>query len=118
MSNTKPFLGKATSNPSEAFPDVISLSLKITQDPSGWYSEREGANVRHMTLNSLSRSVGCLNKRCQQGGLDLQNIIMFYESGTFDFCCDGHEGSPAGRNKGDPCDNRFTVELEISRKKR
>jgi hypothetical protein len=116
MSNAKPFFGKTTTNTNEAFPEVTSLSLKVTQDTSGWYSEREGANIHHMTLSSLSRTVGCLNKRCRQGGLDLQNIIGFYESGKYDFWCNGHEGSPSGRNKGDPCGNLFIVELEIARK--
>lgn len=30
--------------------------------------------------------------------------------------CPGDEGSPKGRNKGDPCDNHFHIEIEVTYK--
>src|SRR2546426_909576 len=106
MSNIKPFLGK-TDKVNEAFPGVISLNVKITQDPFGHYTNRPGQNVSHFTLENLEKHVRCLNPHCQQGGLDLQNIVAFSESGEQTFSCNGHEGTPKGHKVGDACDNTF-----------
>ena len=40
------------------------------------------------------------NPRCQQGGLDLQRLVMFHQSGEYDYPCNGHEGTPKGRRQG------------------
>ncbi|WP_265534954.1 hypothetical protein [Pseudomonas saponiphila] len=115
MSKLNPFFGKTTDSVSEAFPDVTSLSIKVTQDTSGWYTEREGANIQHMDLTNVSRFITCLNKKCRNGGLDLQNIIKFNNSGITDYYCNGSEGA-SNRDPDDSCDNRFIVELKIARK--
>ncbi|PNG32198.1 hypothetical protein A1395_22080 [Pseudomonas protegens] len=115
MSKSGPFIGKTTESFSDAFPDVTFLSIKVTQDTAGWYTEREGANIQHMNLSNVSRQIGCLNKKCRNGGLDLQNIIRLNKTGTTDYYCKGSEGA-SNRDSGDPCDNRFIVELEITRK--
>ena len=56
-----------------------------------------------------------MNARCQQGGLELTNIVRFSGSGTRRYSCNGHEVTPTGRRQGDPCDNFFDVELSIER---
>lgn len=117
MSNSKPFFGKMTDKVSEAFPDVVLLKMTITQDPYGYYTNRQGQNIVHATLDNLTRHVRCLNPRCQEGGLDLQNIIRYSDSGEKTIYCRGHEGTAKGRKVGDPCDNSFKVDLVIERTK-
>jgi hypothetical protein len=114
MAGEKPLFG-TTNQVNEAFPGVISVDLHVSQDPNGYYRRSAGQNTNYFTLQSLSRHVDCLNPRCNQGGLDLQNIVRFFESGEYDFWCRGHEGTPKGRKVGDSCDNRFSISLKIER---
>ena len=92
MSNrtATPFLGTTTDR-NAAFPGIAQIKFSVSQDPYG------------------------ANPRCQQGGLLTQQIVLFHPDGECDFPCNGHEGTPAGRRKGDPCDNRFKVTLEVIR---
>lgn len=114
-SNKFSFIG-TTDKVSEAFPDILSLKITVTQDPYGYYAKRPEQRTTYYSLDNLSPSVGCLNPRCQQGGLALQNIIDFQDNGEYEFFCKGHEGTPKGRIKGDLCDNSFKVSLSIKRK--
>lgn len=112
----QPFLG-TTTNVNDAFPGIDKIDITIEQDPYGYYCQHEWQRVSRYTKASLPRHLQCINPKCQQGGLDLQSFVLFNENGEFDFSCNGHEGSPKGRRKGDPCDNRIKIKLTIERTK-
>lgn len=109
------FLGTPTNDVNKAFPDIKSIDITIDRDPYGWYCSKKGQKIVHFTKSSLQRFVNCPNPLCQQGGLDLQAIISYRDSDEFTLSCKGHEGSPKGRRKGDPCDNAFKITLKIER---
>ncbi|EYS96039.1 hypothetical protein CF68_22525 [Cupriavidus sp. SK-4] len=114
MSKSEPFLGTTTER-DKAFPDIKEMRVVVTQDPWQSYRRTPAAPTSTYTKTSLPRFERCLNPRCQQGGLDLQSVVLFWEDGEHEFFCKGHEGSPAGRRVGDPCDNVFTVTLTTVR---
>lgn len=112
---SRPFLG-TTRDVNHAFPDLDEVSLKISQDPYGYYCKSESHRISFYTKETLQSHVPCVNPKCQQGGLSVQSIVAFSSDGDYDFPCNGHEGTPRGRRRGDPCDNRFKVTLKILRK--
>jgi len=113
--NYRPFFGTLTNDVDKAFPDVKSLDITIDRDPYGWYCSKEEQKIIHFTKSSLQRFVNCPNPSCQQGGLDLQPFISYRDNDEFTLSCNGHEGSPKGRRRGDPCDNTFKITLRIER---
>ena len=112
----KPFLG-TTTNVNDAFPGIKEIDITIVQDPYGYYCQHEWQRVSRYTKSTLPNHVQCTNPRCQQGGIDLQSFVLSHSNGEFDISCNGHEGTPAGRRKGDPCDNHFNIKLTIERTK-
>lgn len=110
MSKGKPFLGE-THDRAKAFPGITALELTVTQDRWGHYTDQAWQRESRYTLDNLPRYQSCANQRCQQGGLDLQHVVLFWSNGEHTMYCNGHEGTPAGRRKGDPCDNSFIVTL-------
>lgn len=110
MSSTRPFLGETTDK-EKAFPG-ITFEITITQDKFGNYIQQEHRKTSRFTKENVPAHLRCANPRCQQGGLNLQQIILFHSSGNYSYSCNGHEGSPKGRRKGDPCDNYFEIVLE------
>lgn len=114
MTKGRYFLGETT-DPDQAFPGIIALDVKVTQDPFGYYTEKESQRVAHFTKENILAHLRCANRRCQQGGLDLQRLVLFSPSGEQSYWCGGHEGSPAGRKQGDPCENRFDVVMSVNR---
>lgn len=114
MTTSHPFLGEAPDR-EKAFPDVESLELRVVQDPYEQYAHNVWQRESQFTKANIPRRLACLNPRCQQGGLDLQQIVLFSPPGQHSYYCNGHEGTPKGRRKGDPCDNRFDVTLTVIR---
>ena len=116
MSNrtATPFLGTTTDR-NAAFPGIEQIKFSVSQDPYGYYLREAWQRTDRYTKDNLPSKIRCANPRCQQGGLLTQQIVLFHPDGECDFPCDGHEGTPAGRRKGDPCDNRFKVTLEVIR---
>lgn len=112
--SSRPFLG-TTTDPNEAFPEIKELTVIVTQDLHGYYRKSDAQSISRYTKRSLPRYERCLNPRCRQGGLDLQKIVIFHGDGEHQFSCNGHEGTPQGRHKGDPCDNAFIVTVATSR---
>ena len=110
-----PFFGRLTTDRREAFPDLVSLELKVTQDPFGMHAHPPGKCSATFGETDFPKHVACVNRRCEQGGLDLENIIKFSKAGFRRYPCTGHEGTPKGRKRGDNCDNQFDVELKIIR---
>lgn len=115
MTQARPFLGETTDR-EKAFAAFESIDLKVVQDPWEHYARFPGQRESRFTKDSLPRRLACLNPRCQQGGIDLQQIVEFYSPGTHQLFCNGHEGTPQGRRKGNPCDNRFDIELAVVRR--
>jgi len=115
VTSSRPFLGETTDR-EKAFPDVESLELTVVQDPYGQYARHAWQRESRYTKANMPRRLTCLNPRCQQGGLELQQIILFSPSGQRSYYCNGHEGTPKGRRKGDPCDNRFDVTVAVVRR--
>lgn len=110
MSKAIPFLG-ATHDRARAFPGIDSVELSVDQDLWGHYTEKASQRQARYTLDNIPKRLRCVNPRCQQGGIDLQEIVVFWSNGEHSLTCNGHEGSPAGKRRGDPCDNSFVVRL-------
>lgn len=108
----RPLFGE-TDDVNKAFPGIKSLKVKITQDPGGFYCNSQAERESYYDKSNLPRYERCRNPRCQQGGLDLQRVILSSPNGEVRFSCGGHEGSPAGRRIGDPCENSFMVSIEV-----
>ncbi len=112
---SKPFLG-TTTDVNEAFPGIDEIDVTITQDPCGYYLRNDWQRASRFSKSTMERHLACVNPRCQQGGLDLQQIVLFHADGKYEFSCNGHEGTPAGRRRGNACDNRFSVELTVRKR--
>jgi len=113
MTHDRPFLGETTDR-DQAFPDISSLELTVVQDPYGYYAGQASQRESRFTKATIPRRLACANPRCQQGGLDLQQI-QFWSPGKHTWDCHGHEGTPTGRHKGAPCNNSFELMLTIQR---
>lgn len=61
------------------------------------------------------KSRACVAQFAASVRLPTQQIVPFHPDAEHDFPCSGHEGTPAGRCKGNPCDNRFAVTLKVTR---
>lgn len=111
---SEPFLGY-TNDVSKAFPGIKDFRVTIAEDPNGYYLTSDRQRERTYRKGDPTRHP-CANPRCQQGGLDIQQLVMVLGPGTYNFDCEGHDGSPKGRRKGDPCDNRFSVKVDVERR--
>lgn len=115
----KPFLGE-TDDRNKAFPNVEEMTVTVKQDLYGEFGTMEALRQNRYNKSNIPRYERCRNPRCQQGGLDLQRIVMMAEYGDgtaqHTYHCPGHEGSPQGRRKGPPCDNWFEVSVAIVKK--
>ncbi|WP_332660854.1 hypothetical protein [Brevundimonas sp.] len=109
------WFGRLTTNRTEAFPELKSLALVVRQDPQGMHAQHSWQTECRFDETNFPDRITCVNARCQQGGLELETIIRHSSSGERRYACNGHEGSPAGRRKGDPCDNYFVVDMSVER---
>lgn len=115
MPKSEPFLG-TTLDRSGAFSDYETIAITITQDPWAEFCPRKWERTSKFTKSDMPRYLPCANRRCRQGGLDLQKIVEFHLDGEHEYACDGHEGTPAGSRIGDPCSNVFKISLAVVRK--
>lgn len=107
-----PLFGQ-TSDVNKAFPGIKDFRVTIMEDPGGYYV-RDPVLRKSVYTKASARPVhNCANRHCQQGGLNIQRLVLFSAPGQHDIRCPGHDGSPQGRRMGDPCDNRFAVTLEV-----
>lgn len=121
MATSRPFLGEPAPF-LQAFPAVAEIVVQVSETgdiPSAFASH--GLYPRRFHNNELGSLVSCSNPRCRQGGIDLRDQIYFLVESRetrreFSCGCNGHEGSPKGRRKGDPCDNRFQIHISIAYK--
>jgi hypothetical protein len=114
MSKHTPFLGTTTDREA-AFPGTKALVVKVVQDPHGMYCREPWQRESTYSKANLPRYVQCRNPQCRQGGVDLQQVVLFCGEGEHRFHCNGHEGSPQGRRKGDLCDNSFEVTVSLKK---
>lgn len=94
---------------------IKELTISVKQDPYGYYILDDRFRESTYTKSTLPRYAQCCNPRCRQGGLDLQTVAMFAADGERTISCQGHEGSPKGRRRGDSCDNVFVVTIHTIR---
>ena len=106
------FLG-STSDRNAAYPGIAELDFVVEQDRPCQHGNKP--DLKRYTKSDLPPQIRCVNPRCQQGGLATQGIVLYRGAGVHELWCKGHEGSPSGRRKGDPCDNSFIVTLRIDR---
>jgi hypothetical protein len=110
----RPFLGETTKR-SEAFPGLASLDVTVSQDPYGMFPVEPYRRLSKFTLANIPRRIECVNPKCQQGGVDLQMQVVAGDGVDRQVYCGGHEGTPAGRRKGDPCMNTFKITISSTR---
>jgi hypothetical protein len=113
MNESKPFLGTPTTF-SKAYPSFRSLVIRVKNHG---YLASPMQREQVYSKPSIPRVIPCPNPRCQQGGYDLTAIIitMEHERNTkfsAHYSCNGHEGTPKGRRKGNPCMNSVELEFE------
>lgn len=121
MGKTSPWLANRTGNFGEAFPNVEAIDFTIDDNPWGWYNVR-GHRPLHFTSVSATSFIPCPNDRCRRGGFDFGTFLRNHTYGAKitevdqSYPCNGDEGTPAGRRKGDPCMNSFKVRGTIKYK--
>jgi hypothetical protein len=121
MGETKPRLAHRTGDFGEAFPNVEAIDFSIDDNPWGWYDVR-GHRPLQFTSASATSFIPCPNNRCRRGGFDFGTFLRNYTYGSKitsvdqSYPCNGDEGTPAGRRKGDPCMNSFKVKGTITYK--
>jgi len=97
MKNDKfSFIG-TTDKVSKAFPGILSLKILLLRILK---STMPNTPVQYYSSDNFSPSVGCLNPRCQQGGLALQNIIAYHNSGEYEFFAREMKEHPKVESKG------------------
>ncbi len=108
------FLGEPTTF-AKAYPQVAEIRVEVEQE--GDLSNHH----RHQVFgkSGLPSIMSCGNPRCRQGGFNIQQMIYFMieqreTHGEHSIHCPGHEGSPKGRRKGDPCGNFAKIRLSIT----
>jgi hypothetical protein len=112
--DVRPLLGE-THDRKKAFPNIKRLEVIVKQDPFSLYVRDDWRKSSSFTIANVPRRVACINPRCQQGGFDMQMQIEFGDCEERQLYCVGHEGTPAGRRKGAPCENVFSVTIRSER---
>ncbi|WP_062067769.1 hypothetical protein [Sphingobium baderi] len=120
MVNNERWLAKPTSNFEDAFPNIEAIDFEIDNNPWGHY-DRLGHHPIRITRVSPKSFVACPNRRCQRGGFNFGDFLANYSyggKGTLEiensYPCNGDEGSPAGRKRGQGCMNSFKVKGTIT----
>lgn len=121
MSDTTPWLARRTGDFGQAFPNVEAIDFSIDDNPWGWYNVR-GPRPLRFTSASATSHIPCPNDRCRRGGFDFGAFLSNHTYGSMTtsvdqtYPCNGDEGTPAGRRKGDSCMNSFKVNGTIKYK--
>jgi hypothetical protein len=112
-----------TSTFDKAFPDLAEALIQYYEIGDGIEGSRgfppPGTYTNpHQVTEPRMR---CSNKRCKRGGYDIEQEIrnMTYGKVTdreFILRCEGDEGSPGGRKKGNSCMNMLHVRLKLKYK--
>ncbi len=107
----------------KAFPQIADIEVCIEErgELGPFFDPRHPTNLsvyRRGNLGRLGEFVDCSNPRCYNGGFRFGDILRLlsykreeeYEATEF---CQGYEGSPKGRVKHGPCDNRFDLRIRL-----
>jgi hypothetical protein len=78
----EPLLG-TTTDPDKALPGLKSFEVTVCQDPNGYYTRDRWERESRYTKANLPRFQKCKNPRCQQGRVDLQNLVSFSGAGEY-----------------------------------
>jgi hypothetical protein len=116
-------LGGTTSSFGNAFPDLEEALIQYHETGDGVETVRgfppPGTYTNpHRVPEQRMR---CSNDRCKRGGFDIEYEIrsMVYGKATdreFVLHCEGDEGSPKGRKKGERCMDMLHVRLKLKYK--
>jgi hypothetical protein len=108
----------------KAYPMVESIRVEVRPSGEGFEPFRnETERLDVYNEKSIPAIINCRNPRCYGGGLNLDYLIRWavVESKQTEYeaykSCGGYEGSPKGRRKGDPCDTRFRVKVDVTYRK-
>jgi hypothetical protein len=100
-----------------AFPNVEAVTVDVTEtDEYGHESHRT------YSKGDFGQYIDCSNPKCYNGGFAVGNALQSLRfkkltEGEGDADCQGHEGSPKGRRKGDACEHKFNYKISIVYKK-
>lgn len=115
MAEQHRFLGGEPTTFKNAYPKVESLRAEVFQ-----HGDVEWEHQEHQTFNetNVPAEIPCGNRRCRQGGFSMQRLIddIVYGDKTEHedtMHCGGHEGSPKGLRKGDPCMNSIKARITL-----
>jgi len=113
LNGTTPFFAKA-------FPDIEEALIQYYETGDGVETVRgfPPAGTYTNPHQVQEPRMRCSNQRCKRGGFDIEYEIrnMTYGKATereFVLHCDGDEGSPKGRKKGERCMNMLHVRLKL-----
>jgi hypothetical protein len=97
----------------EAFPNIESVTVDVVETD-------EYGDERRMTYfeTDLGQFIDCSRDRCYNGGFDIgKEIRRLYSAklteGNGEMSCQGRDGTPKGKYKGESCDHRFTFSINI-----
>jgi len=112
---TRPFLGTVDSV-LDAFTEIKSIRVDVQHQGEAISELRKSESYSDRNLPS---AIPCVNPRCQQGGYQLNATLIALTSSKqqahrVTWYCSGHEGSPGGRRKGNPCENSVEVNLFLT----
>jgi hypothetical protein len=107
----------------EAFPELVEALIQYRESGDGIRTFREDPASGTYTNPHQVREprMRCSNERCKRGGYDIEREIrnMIYGKvieREFVLHCEGDEGSPKGRRKGQKCLNLLHVRLKLKYK--
>lgn len=118
----RPFVSP-TNDFHKAFPEIADFEIRVEErgELGPFFDPEHPTNVSVFRPDNAGRAgefIDCRNPRCYNGGFQLGGILrnLVYarteEYETTEFC-QGYEGSPKGRVKHGPCDNRFYLKIRL-----
>lgn len=119
MTKGAPFLGTVATFKA-AYPDVQSIRVHARHEGDALSDSRKTQSYSEYDLPPV---LPCVNPLCQQGGYDLTATLIALTHGKqpshhVTWHCNGHEGSPKGRRRGDSCSNYVEVDFQVTYKPR
>src|SRR2546427_104840 len=115
MASIRWYAGNPTSF-EEAYPTISDVKVEVGYEYIYGYQGK-----RLFTKNDLTEAMFCLNSKCRNGGLPLDEILhrMVFQSQSDceeKIHCKGFEGTPKGRRIYTCCTYSFNVKIHIDYK--
>lgn len=100
-----------------AFPNIESITVDVTE-----IEEYGNEHDRKYSKGNFGQYINCSNTQCYNGGFSIGDAIgsLYFKKlteGEGEADCQGYEGSPKGKRKGDPCEHKFRYKINIVYKK-